>query len=240
MSSSHKAVVEGFLRTSGVVPVVGGSLEGDLNDANDMALEYISYAIKCYPGLPGILGKVKALARVRNGSADDERIYQNTLTELMALRFVSAVLNERIVGLESSSPNGKGAKKCDLESEHSRGRRFYEVKDLSSEVLTRKPIAGHVDLWWFDPANVDDVRIWVGRRVRECIEKGANFLMFRPPVGPVRDWPRPLHKWVTDLYPKFFPIHGDSFRVAGHGIATQPFFQGIYLLRNGEHVLMEF
>lgn len=239
MTSSHKAVVERFLRTSGVMPVVGGRLEADLMHPNDMALALISYGISCFPGLPGIVDKVKALACVRNGSAHDERIYQNTLTEFMALRFVSEVLNERIVGLESASPNGRGAKKCDLECEAGGARRFYEVKDLSSEILSQEAVPNHPGFTFFDPALPPKIRNWIEARIGDCLAKGANYLVCRAPAWHVRNWPKLTADWVRELYPQFAQIGQASFRVQ-HGVAIRPFFKGVYLLRRDEHLLLEF
>jgi hypothetical protein len=214
-------------------------LDEDLKGANDMALEFISYAITCYPTLPGIVDKVKVLARVRNCGPDDERIYQNTLTEFMALRFVAQVLNERIVGLESSSPNGNGAKKCDLESERAGARHFYEVKDLSSEVLSQKPAPNHPAFTLFDPALPPKLTKWIEHRIGDCMAKGANYLVCRAPAWHVRNWPKLTADWVTALYPKFTQTGRTTFRVV-NGVVKQPFFKGVYLLRRDEHLLMEF
>lgn len=235
--SSFKTTVEKFLKANGIVPVLG-PLREDLDEDNEFGLEYIAYAIRGYPALPGLLPGVKALATVEDGGFENERIYENKLTEFMGIWFVSEVLKEKVVRLESPSPHRKGGKKtCDLETATTAGACFYEVKDFSSEILTQVTV--DVGVTSFTPGLPFKIKPWIEGYVQNCIEKGANYLVCSVPAWHVRGRPKLREDWVKRIYAKYQVLSPSRFRV-DHGLSVPGTFKGVYVIRRDEHLLMEF
>jgi hypothetical protein len=239
MGSQYKVAVEEYLARKGIIPDPNGALREDLDEDNEMGLDYLAYAIANYHTLPGIEENVRALAQICESDFDKEREYNNRLTEFMGLWFVSEVLQERIVALEAHSPHRPaGSKKtCDLKSESAGVATYYEVKDFSSEILTQVEVDEGVTA--FSPGHPHKINRWIEGYVKNCVQKGANFLLCWAPSWHVRGRPKLTADWVKRIYPNFSALGGSRFSVT-HGMSLPLTFRGVFVMRRDEHLFMEF
>jgi hypothetical protein len=238
---TSKAIVEQWLNTNRIAPK--GFLLKDLEDGNNNVLDLIAFAVTEYSNLLGLRRIVREFGQLEQETNETERVCENLLTELLAIRFVTNVLKERVVGLEALSPHRIDAKRCDIETIRAANvTAFYDVKDLSSEILGQKPDDKFPGLATFDPVRPDKIRPWLKDRVDSCIAKGANYLIASLPVWHVKSRAgagKLREDWVKPIYPDYLVLSPNRFRVVQNN-AVPAFFKGVYVIRFDEHLLLEF
>ena len=238
---TSKAIVEQWLNTNKITPK--GFLLKDLADGNNNVLDLIAFAVTQYPGLTGLKAIVRQFGELEEETNETERVCENLLTELLAIRFVTNVLKERVVRLEALSPHRIDGRRCDIETiAAGNAAAFYDVKDLSIEILGQKPDKQFPGLATFEPVRPDRIRPWLKDRVDSCIAKGANYLIASLPVWHVKFKPgagKLREDWVKPIYPDYSVLGPNNFKVVQRN--TVPvFFKGVYVIRFNEHLLLEF
>jgi hypothetical protein len=140
MSSPFQTTIEDYPKKHHMSPVAG-ALQEDLDEDYVQRLDFLAYAIQNYGSLPGLTQNVKAVALLPVNNFDEEKEYNNRLTDFFALWFVSHVLQQRITALEAESPHRSPGsnKRCGLQMGSAASGDFYEVKDFPARLRRKSP-----------------------------------------------------------------------------------------------------
>ena len=224
---------------------VNGWLTYDLQNNNIKALIYPYYSIKNLLYVRGIEDLLRQLASIKNLNNDGERRYRNLLTEFFGIYFVRKILRFKVIEVESKvnkviSPYSVPGKYCDIKA-LKRTYKYFEVKDLSSQITTRY---SENNSTYFTPA--DDLKIerWIKTQTKKADICGANFLICRVPV-----W-LPNANITNDFF-EFWPerIFRNLFamkkRLSSNSIRLFPNFsvsthlKGIYIVKEFGHLKLK-
>ena len=114
---------------------------------------------------------------------------------------------------------------------------YFEVKDLSSEVLSEHPHGADPSLTSLTPKLPSEKRIWIIRKTNEAINKGANYLICRIPVWSSPGRPGLGVRWLCQLFPIEKRLGQREFKIRFKR-SLPDFFNGIYLIKNIRHILI--
>lgn len=213
-----------------------GRLKNDIQKNNDRALRYIEYAIKNLLDTKGIEQLLKEIAQVVKSGNEGERIYHNRIMQFHAIYFVHHSLKLRILEVDSKtnkvlSPNRKRNKSCDIKATNSIRDYYFEAKDASSEITTRREVKGVGEV--YDPMLEEQTQKWVVWQTAEADRKGANYLICRLEVYSVdatqieKEF---YDKWVRNIFKIEKRISENTFIIA-LPIELSSNFEGIYIIK---------
>lgn len=165
---------------------LNGLLASTFDDENfDFVVQIVSHAVNlARAGTPGAHDLIAGLAQSDDTNLESARYFENLLTEAFAAWFLETHQEARIAAIESKShvlrsPHARNpGKSCDLMAEMRGKIAYFEVKDCSIDFLPSRTTGSR----GYTPASDKAKRRWLEKQVRECLNKGANYLLARLPV----------------------------------------------------------
>lgn len=201
------------------------------DDLRDFPVKIISFIIDlAEAGIPGAKELIESLAQCHDSNLESERLFENTLTEAFACMFLEQSCAMKIQAIENRrhplrSPHARNSNKsCDILATQGKDHLYFEVKDCSIEFNVSR-IAG---LRGFTPASDIEKRVWLEKRIKDCFDKGANYLIARLPVWESSS--RSGIEAVRDVLHEY-ELESDSQARIQVQFAVPEWFKGIYLIK---------
>jgi len=215
-----------------------------LDNVNDNILETIMFTLTNLMNFDGIQDHINSISNVIDLSNDNEREIRNRIAELIACRFIKNVLGYEIAKIESSKTSiyspyrNKDKKSCDILAIAGTIEHYFEVKDSSTEIMSRKDYGDHIG---YKPATRPYLEEWLYWKINESIEKGATDLFAIVPF-----WVNPLKDNHKDFFSSWiYSICMTHFKLVEQTDANQyklridlkipDFFKRIILPNRGRH-----
>lgn len=241
---SKKKIVEEYLKDHSITPV--GYLAKDLTRNNWKALRFPAYAISNLAYLKYLPEKIKEIATVEIENNQTKSRYYNLLTEFFGAWFISDTLGLHVNQIEYSrsraskikSPHCSTDKSCDIMVSERNSDIYFEVKDMSSQTLSKYPDNEFPDFVHLTPPTPRGKKGFIQNQINEAVKKGANFLICRIPAWSTAGKPAFGTKWLKQIFP-VKKIGDKEFQIEGHEKLPN-FFQGVYLIKNRRYLLLRF
>ncbi|HBJ82872.1 MAG TPA: hypothetical protein DDZ88_03150 [Verrucomicrobiales bacterium] len=165
-----------------ISPLFASKLQGD---QFDFVVEIVSHTVNLARlGIPGAFELVHGLAQADDSNLELDRSFENSLTEAFAVWFLETRQGAKIKAVEARSlpvrsPHARNPNKsCDLMAEMNSHDIYFEVKDCSLDFGPSRTTGRR----GYTPASDKDTRKWLEKQIKECFNKGANYLIARLPV----------------------------------------------------------
>lgn len=209
-----------------------------IDNTNDNVLSAILYALTKLIKFDVVKEKLIFIANLSGLDNTSERELRNCIAEIIACKFIEIVLGYKVTIVESNrgpvlSPfRQERNKSCDICAVSQTGEHFFEVKDSSTEVCSRKDYGDHTG---YTPATKPYIEQWLYWKCEESIKKGATDLFAVVPmwVNPLTDNPKNyLDSWAHKIFTQLFQIvdrKGENQYAIRSKIVNPGFFRKIYL-----------
>lgn len=185
-----------------------------------------------------------SLAKIQNKNNQSQSKYYNQITEFFGVWFVSHKLCNHVIAMENSpqsvilSPHTANKKSCDIRAKNGSADLYFEVKDLSKEVLTRQKKKECPDLTFFSPPTPTQKEKWIKNKIRESALKGANYLICRIPIWQSPGVPGFGTRWVRKIFRDSKKIANKKYLVPVN-FQIPPFFKGVYIIKNMKSIFIQ-
>lgn len=224
---------------------VTGELEAAVEDMNFKALRWVNYAIRYLASVEGMTELLDQLASVKRTGSDSERQFNNRLTEIHAASFLSSVINETVLEVESKSHNVRSPyavhnRYCDIKTAKDGNKLYYEVKDSSSEITTSYEKHGSA---YFKPMDDQKVEQWIKDQTKKADKCGANYLICNVPVWSVENKSKFYKEWVNRIMKKHFCITQKKTKrelIASPTFSVSSHVRGVYILTAFGYIKISF